>query len=58
MVGEWVDRYNPLKERVCPKCGKTFIPPYNHVFMERGRTWKWYCSWTCWNHRKDKEVAH
>jgi len=44
-----------LKEYNCGKCGKTFIPPYNHVFKEKGRTLKVYCSWSCWNHRKDKK---
>ena len=55
MAVGWLDKYNPLKEYKCAKCGKTFIPPYNHVFQEGRR--KWYCSWTCFNHRKDKEVA-
>lgn len=54
-MADWTDRYNPLKEYNCGKCGKAFIPPYNHVFKEKGRTLKVYCSWSCWNHRKDKD---
>ena len=39
-------------ERKCEKCGKLFIPQPLHRFREHG---KYYCKWTCWNHRKDKE---
>lgn len=49
-----LEKYNPFKERYCPKCGKLFIPTYNYVFTEKHRGKSW-CSWTCWNHRKDKD---
>lgn len=40
-----------LVEVKCKKCGKLFIPAPFHVFKDyRGM----YCSWTCFNHRKDK----
>lgn len=41
-----------LAEKKCAKCGKMFIPAPQHVFKEYG---KYYCKWTCYNHRKDKE---
>lgn len=42
--------FDPKK---CPKCGKRFISAPYHVFKEDG---KYYCSWTCFNHRKDKKT--
>lgn len=47
-----LEKYNPFKEKRCAKCGKLFVPTYNHVFTERGKFW---CKWSCWNHRKDKD---
>ena len=41
-----------ISEKKCAKCGKTFIAQYGHIFKEHG---KWYCTWTCYNHRKDKK---
>ena len=47
---------NPeLNEKKCPKCGRTFIAAPQHVFKVGG---KYYCSWTCYNHRNDKEVKN
>jgi hypothetical protein len=34
----------------CAKCGREFIPAPQHVFRAE---WKWYCKWTCYNHRND-----
>ena len=42
-----------LPEKKCKKCGKTFIPAPLHRYKDRG---KYYCSWTCYLHRKDTEV--
>lgn len=39
-------------EVICAKCGKKFIPAPQHAYRdEKG----FYCSWTCFNHRKDKD---
>lgn len=35
----------------CKKCGKEFIPAPFHKYKEGS---KYYCSWTCYNHRKDE----
>lgn len=40
-----------MRTAKCNKCGKTFYPAPYHIYCERG---KYYCSWTCYNHRKDK----
>ena len=42
-----------LPEKKCRKCGKRFIPAPMHVFRDGS---KYYCSWTCYLHRKDREV--
>lgn len=34
----------------CKKCGKQFAPAPQHVYKDEGR---YYCTWTCFNHRKD-----
>lgn len=41
-----------LTEKKCAKCGKMFIAQFGHIFRENG---KWYCSWTCYNHRKEEK---
>lgn len=38
------------RETLCPKCGKNFFPAPQHIFKDDKGT---YCSWTCYNHRKD-----
>lgn len=39
-----------LEEKTCAKCGKVFIPaPFHRFYIN----YKWYCSWTCYNHRND-----
>lgn len=45
------DVYEPFRTVVCEKCGQVFIPAPMHIFKENG---KWYCKWSCWEHRKDK----
>jgi hypothetical protein len=41
-----------LTEKRCAKCGKTFIAAPYHIYKKGV---KWYCSWTCYNHRNDAE---
>lgn len=41
------------REKVCRKCKKRFIAAPGHVYKE-GR--KYYCSWTCYLHKNDREV--
>lgn len=41
-------------EKKCAKCGKNFVAAPYHRFKENS---KWYCSWTCYNHRNDGEGA-
>lgn len=45
-----------IPEKKCAKCGKVFIVAPQHVFKvyDKEHT-KYYCSWTCYNHRNDKE---
>ena len=40
----------PFRTAICGKCGREFIPAPQHVFKANG---KYYCKWTCYNHRKD-----
>lgn len=42
---------NWINEKKCAKCGKTFIAAPEHIFKQGT---KWYCTWTCYNHRNDK----
>lgn len=41
-----------LVDTKCAKCGKIFVPAPQHVYRDNG---KWYCTWTCYNHRKDEK---
>lgn len=41
-----------IPEKKCAKCGKKFVPAVNHIYR-KGK--KWYCSWTCYNHRHDED---
>lgn len=43
-----------FKEKKCKKCGKIFIPAIEHRYKEHG---KYYCSWTCYNHRHDEKTT-
>ena len=40
-----------FSERKCKRCEKKFIPAALHMYKEGS---KYYCSWTCYNHRKDE----
>lgn len=44
-----------LPEKKCKKCGKTFIPAPEHMYRAGSRRVFWYCSYTCYLHRNDKE---
>ena len=48
------DMYQCLAEKKCRKCGKKFIPAPEHRYHEGS---KYYCTWTCYNHRNDKEAV-
>lgn len=39
-----------IRECECPKCGKIFCPAPLHVFVDGEKV---YCSWHCFNHRRD-----
>lgn len=39
-----------LIEKNCARCGKRFIAAPFHMYLIND---KWYCSWTCYNHRHD-----
>lgn len=43
-----------FKMAKCKKCDKEFLPAPFHVYKENRNL---YCSWTCFNHRKDKPKA-
>ena len=43
-----------LPEKKCKKCGKKFIPAPQHIYKENS---KYFCSWTCYLHRNDKEAV-
>lgn len=40
-----------IVEVTCPKCGKIFCPAPYHRFKANH---KFYCSWTCYSHREEK----
>ena len=51
---EWVETKPELPiERVCAKCGKKFIPAIYHRFVTYYPVKKYFCKWTCYNHRND-----
>lgn len=39
-----------IKEKKCAKCGKNFIVAVEHRYRKGS---KYFCSWTCYNHRND-----
>lgn len=43
---------NHLYPTYCKKCGKEFYRTPEHVYKSGS---KYYCSWTCFNHRKAKK---
>lgn len=44
-----------IPTKKCKKCGKIFIPAPMHIYKQGS---KWYCSWTCYNHRNDLEATY
>ena len=42
-----------LPEKKCRKCGKMFVPAPLHIYHKGN---KYYCSWTCYLHRDDREA--
>lgn len=40
-----------IRTAICEKCGQEFIPAPMHRFKVGG---KYYCKWTCYNHRNDE----
>ena len=43
--------YYGIIEKKCARCGKTFIVAPQHIYKSNKKI---YCSWTCYNHRKDE----
>lgn len=41
-----------LQESHCVKCGKPFFKAPQHVYKDHKGV---YCSWSCFNHRKEKK---
>ena len=50
MPKKYIDSFG-MYEKKCAKCGKNFISAPEHVYKTNR---KWYCSWTCYNHRNDE----
>lgn len=48
------DTYFSKREQKCAKCGKEFISAPYHIYKKGD---KWYCSWTCYNHRNDPKES-
>lgn len=46
-----MNNYTCFKMVKCKRCGKEFLPAPLHVYKDGS---KYYCTWTCYNHRKDK----
>lgn len=46
---------NYIRTAICKKCGKEFIPAPLHIYKAGS---KYYCSWTCYNHREDEPKEH
>ena len=46
-----------MRTVICEKCGKEFVPAPYHIYKDEG---KYYCKWTCYNHRNDtkEETAY
>ena len=43
-----------LREMICAKCGKLFIPAVYHKYRDE-KLKEWYCSYTCHQHRYEKD---
>lgn len=44
-----------FREACCKKCGKIFIPAPQHIYRDSKG---FYCSWTCYNHRREKKSMY
>ena len=44
--------HNGIVEKACPRCKKIFCPAAYHVYRDKKG---YYCSWTCYNHKDDKD---
>ena len=42
----------PFEELKCAYCGKIFIPTFHYRFVDKKK--RFYCKWTCYNHRAEK----
>lgn len=51
----WIE---PYIEKKCARCGRVFIPAPKHIYKAPGKDGrlKFYCCWTCYNHRKDGAI--
>lgn len=38
-----------LIDRICPSCGKNFIPAPLHIYKVREKETLVFCSYTCWD---------
>lgn len=60
MRASWDTHAEILKDRKCEKCGKMFTPAIYHAFVDYKFSGSkhvkklYFCSWTCYNHRKKK----
>ena len=43
-----------LIDRICPICGKNFIPAPLHIYKVQEKETLVFCSYTCWNKYLDK----
>lgn len=44
-----------LEGKNCAKCGREFFPTPEHVYTAgKSPRKKYYCSWTCFNHRNER----
>lgn len=44
-MGEKVERGACITSKVCPICGKAFVPTHNWVYKRKG---KYYCRYNCY----------
>lgn len=44
-MGELIDRGPTIISRVCPVCGKSFIPTYQWSYK---KNYKYYCRYNCY----------
>jgi hypothetical protein len=44
-MGEIIERGNNFTSKVCPICGKSFIPTYSWAYK---KDYKFYCRYNCY----------